>query len=341
MNIHLNRLIFTFTIVIILLINGCNSDSKVGSQSDKESTPKYDYICLQFLNGNDKLLFHRYRYDHNDIKENGLFIYEISSHNLYKPLSMNGENYPRIPIFSRDKKQVAFVSSKDGGRNIYVMNADGSNVRQLTYSQHNAQQAGAKLFEEESNDGPSFSPDGKRILFKRGRWMKGGTPLWSDVFEIEISTGRERRLTNIDSHLMSNPFYLSDGKRFVFQGSKKIKDEGIYIANNESHILNKISAGGWWIPGPRISWNDKIVFLKGNDLFIYENGNIKRLNWIQKRLSLRSLAISPDGSKVYFETEAPIDSSKLVRSQWIGKADGTELQEISIQWEHLKKSTLD
>jgi Tol biopolymer transport system component len=349
MKSHLDKLVFIFLILTIFHINGCQNISNKSFNSSEQSVPEYSYNILQFLNENEILLL---RYDQRNAKTKSILIYDISSHRLYKPLNMNGADYPRVPIFSRDKKQVAFASDKDGGLNIYVMNADGSNVRQLTHSQRDMHYSRTQYVEAESNAGPSFSPDGKRILFKRARWMKNATPIWWDVFEIEIETGQERRLTYIDSHLMSDPFYLLDGKRFVFQGSKKINDEGIYIANKESDALNKISAGGWWIPGPRISWNDKIVFMGGthlqhpdHDLFIYENGKINRLNWIQRGVHLPNLAISPDGSRILLEMGKYKEQYKehyiIEYSLWIGKADGTGLQEIYIPWDSLKDRNLD
>lgn len=347
MKSHINKLFFIFIILIIFPTNGCQDISNKSHNSSDQSVPKYSYYFLQFLDGNDKLLF--LRYDQRNVQLKSILIYEMPSQSLYKPLTMNTVDYPRVPRFSRDKKQVAFVFDKGSGRNIYVMNADGSDVRQLTFSTGNSKTGSEGNFDVETNEGPSFSPDGNRMIFKRshalGRVTK--TPMQWDVYEIDIRSGTERKLTNIDSHLMSDPFYFSDGRKFIFYTSdgSKFKGEGIYIADNKSNTLNKISAGGWWIPGPRISWNDKIVFIGGthlqhpeHDLFIYENGKMKRLNWIQRGLHVTNLAISPDGSKVLFETETPNGSSKFERPLWIGKADGTELQEIKIPWESLKEN---
>ncbi len=59
------------------------------------------------------------------------------------------------PAWSPDGRQIAFESDLDGDGEIFIMNADGSNVRQIT---HNT------LWDE----GPAWSPDGTQFVFSRG-----------------------------------------------------------------------------------------------------------------------------------------------------------------------------
>jgi TolB protein len=46
-------------------------------------------------------------------------------------------NDNRNPVWSPDGKQIAFVSDANGNKDIYLMNADGSNIRRLTYGKSN------------------------------------------------------------------------------------------------------------------------------------------------------------------------------------------------------------
>src|SRR6478672_12248032 len=72
---------------------------------------------------------------------------------------------------------IAFTSTRDGNAEVYVMRADGSNVRDLT---QNLAQDGE----------PSWSPDGKRIAFVSGR--DGNI----QVFVMNADGSGQKRLTH-------------------------------------------------------------------------------------------------------------------------------------------------
>lgn len=63
--------------------------------------------------------------------------------------------YDSAPNWSPDGAQIAFESNQDGDMEIYVMNADGTGVRQLT---HNTRH----------DEGPVWAPDGTRIAYTSG-----------------------------------------------------------------------------------------------------------------------------------------------------------------------------
>src|SRR3954454_12328942 len=74
-------------------------------------------------------------------------------------MSPNGHHLAKLtegsePKWSADGRRIVFTSGRDGDDEVFVMDADGSHVRQLTFNQ--------------AGDGtPAWSPDGRRIAFAR------------------------------------------------------------------------------------------------------------------------------------------------------------------------------
>ena len=61
----------------------------------------------------------------------------------------------QAPVWSPDGRRIAFLSRRDGGKEVYVMSADGSGQRRLT---RDASVPAA----------PAWSPDGRKIAFEGG-----------------------------------------------------------------------------------------------------------------------------------------------------------------------------
>ena len=76
-----------------------------------------------------------------------------------------GNNF--LPVFSPDGTRIAFVSNRDqaGNTEIYVMNADGSNVRRLTNN-------------SAADGSPTWSPTGTQIAFMSDRTGSGSPQIW-------------------------------------------------------------------------------------------------------------------------------------------------------------------
>ena len=104
----------------------------------------------------------------------------------------------RAPVFSPDGSRIAFVSDRASGfPELYVMNANGSNVRRLT---NNARIDG----------NPSWSPDGTRIVFER--CCPSGT---SDIYAIDVATRAEIVLTDATAQDF-DPSWSLDGTRIAY-----------------------------------------------------------------------------------------------------------------------------
>jgi len=142
------------------------------------------------------------------------------------------------PAISPDGSQVAFVSDRDnetgGGQMIYVMNADGSDVRQLTYEQFSSSPAW-------SHDGGmiAYSTDDIYIIGADGTWASSikltdnaqvnRQPVWSpddsqiawlsgrdgalDIFVMNVDGSDVRQIT--DNHNSNMVKWTADGRLFT------------------------------------------------------------------------------------------------------------------------------
>jgi dipeptidyl aminopeptidase/acylaminoacyl peptidase len=89
--------------------------------------------------------------------------------------------YDSAGAWSPDGTQIAFESNIDGDMDVYVMNADGTNVRQLT---------GVEPDNDAHDEGPAWSPDARQMAF-----TSGPDNLHGDIHVMNVDGSNVRRLT--------------------------------------------------------------------------------------------------------------------------------------------------
>lgn len=87
------------------------------------------------------------------------------------------------PDFSPDGRHIAFTSARSGAGELWVCDADGSNLRQLTH-------LGAHVLSY-----PKWSPDGKSIVFH------ARVPDVAEVYVVDLNEGAPRQITHEDPGL--------------------------------------------------------------------------------------------------------------------------------------------
>jgi Tol biopolymer transport system component len=108
--------------------------------------------------------------------------------------------YPTNKLATTDLKH--FETDPSWFGEIYLMNADGSDVRRLTHTPG-------------YDGGPFFSPDGKRILWRRFS-EKGDT---ADIFTMNLDGSGVRRLTDFGAVSWA-PYFHPTGRYAIFTANK-------------------------------------------------------------------------------------------------------------------------
>ena len=126
----------------------------------------------------------------------------------------------RYPTVSPDGRQVAFragdLVEANGDEELYVMNADGTDVRQLT---HNS----------DFDSAPAWSPDGTRIAFEHADAATLGGPEEKDVFVMNADGSDVQQLT-ASPGTDEGPIWSPDGTKIAFSSARDGQQE-IYVMN--------------------------------------------------------------------------------------------------------------
>ncbi len=107
----------------------------------------------------------------------GVQVFDVASGQTTTLFDPTPQSYDSGPSWSPDGRQIAFESDIDGDMELYVMNADGTNVRQIT---HNT------VWDE----GPAWSPDGTKFAFSHG-----ADDLHLDIWTMNVDGSDQRQLT--------------------------------------------------------------------------------------------------------------------------------------------------
>jgi Tol biopolymer transport system component len=151
-----------------------------------------------------RLAFHRYIRGRNS----EIFVVGVEGRNERRLTRHPAEEL--WPVWSPDGRRLAFVSTRDGSWEIFVVNADGSGVRQVT----------RRLASTELNVTPAWSPDGRVIAFSSTR-----TPENPEIYVVRPDGKGLRRLTRTKGSVEvlgddGFPSWSPDGRLLAFSSNR-------------------------------------------------------------------------------------------------------------------------
>src|SRR5688500_6669903 len=155
-------------------------------------------------------------------------------------LGTGGDWNDEQPRWSPDGQRVAFKSNRSGSYNLYVMNADGSNVVRLTVHGLN-------------DHDPTWLPDGESMVFSSERDRGRGR---LDLYRLWLVDGSVERLTTFFPGYAFMPTVSPDGAWLAFVAST-FPFDGIFA--NQVHVLDLATRDTWAFaltaPGRREKWD--------------------------------------------------------------------------------------
>ena len=222
---------------------------------------------------------------------------------------------PSSPRWSPDGKQIVFTRGRHlQTQNIAIMNADGTNIRDLT-----------PPFEKRYTH-PSFSSDGKYIVFNKYDSQAAREPVdkRNSVMVMRLATGRIQKISNLS---INRPDFSPDGRHIIFTMLPTVDDNSnVWIMKadggdphpllppplDNEFIINRWNNSRWSPDGQHILYTEdhdtfKIVdnithyIPLGYYYFICDqNGNnVKKLN-IPKTLRPVAIDWMDDGKSIVF-----------------------------------------
>ena len=119
------------------------------------------------------------------------------------------------PSYSPDGRQIAFISGKSGNPQVYIMDADGSNVQLLT-----PYPVGTRSYRAS----PDWSPDGRAVAYEQ---QNGNFQIWM----IDVRDRNPKQLTSDGEN--EDPSWAPDGRHIVFSSTRS-GDKQLWILDTES-----------------------------------------------------------------------------------------------------------
>jgi TolB protein len=219
--------------------------------------------------------------------------------------------------------RIAFVSERDGNSEIYVINADGSGLTNLTNNPANEPAEG------ETDGTFDWSPDGTSIVFTSDR--DDGNP---EIYVMDADGSDQARLTNTPDFAESYPRWSPDGGQIAFVKSGPYGPDTttrIFVMNDDGSNVRRLTRGDATERDP--AWSpdgQRIAYLSGGINIIDADGSNERAV-VDADHSYYSPTWSPDGSRIAYSSyrdSMKEDDPGMYQQIFVVDPDGSDLIHI-------------
>jgi Tol biopolymer transport system component len=212
---------------------------------------------------------------------------------------------PKV-LFRQESKvpdRLAYVSA-DGERFLALPPPRGPQLQQITVFNRQGEVV-QKVGEPGLYSGPSFSPDGARLLVTRNDLQTGQADLWT----IELATGKQTRLTN-DTMPKVNPLWSPDGK-YIYYSLFQNGDFPIYRrlsdGSGDQELVFRYTPGAGVVVTD-ISPDGKFMVCDSGGVILIvpltgDAASRKEIEYLREEFSDNVGRLSPDGRFMAFRSD--------------------------------------
>ena len=231
----------------------------------------------------------------------------------------------RNPSWSPDGSQIAFESGRDNqmmtyvNHDIYVMAADGTNVKRLT--------------DDGADEGtPRWSPNGESIAYVKMEYFSDQalieSPTW-DIYVMNVDGTDQIQLTT-DPASELEPSWSPDGAKIAFISDRNGQNFDIYVMNADGSNVTQLTDdsanefGPVWSPdGKQIVFNSD---RNGNvQLFVLSIDGSNLIQLTQDTSNSAYADWSPDGKRIIFESDRDTGHANI----YVMNADGSNVIQLT------------
>ena len=139
-------------------------------------------------------------------------------------LTKGRHNVNHSPVVSPDGTKIAFASYRDENFEIYVMNADGKNSKNLT-------------LHLDDDTFPTWSPDGRKIAFESMQ-VAVGMEAHSDIFVMDADGANRTNITQNPRASHRAPSWSPDGSKIAYAAVRNVNRADPWNANLDIFVMN-------------------------------------------------------------------------------------------------------
>jgi WD40 repeat protein/predicted DNA-binding transcriptional regulator AlpA len=191
------------------------------------------------------------------------------------------------PAWSPDRRRIAFVSDETGRNEIFLVNVDGTNRRNITNR------------DPAHDEDPAWSPDGRRIAFTSTR--SGNADIW-----VMNEDGSEPTQLTTSAAIDAQPAWSRDGRRIAFISTRAGRNE-LFIMNADGGSVQQMTADAVDAGYPAWSPDDRRIafssFKDGNyEVYVVDANGHNQRNLSHHPSYDWPGGWSPDGNRLVFLT---------------------------------------